>query len=82
VLAAVIGILALSAALAGFLFYRVEGWLRFVLFVAAACALFPDQFGLLGNHLQLFDLIGALLLLGAGLWNWKYSSSVALTKVG
>jgi TRAP-type uncharacterized transport system fused permease subunit len=82
VLAAVIGIVALSAALAGFLFYRVEGWLRLVLFVAAACALFPDQFGLLGNHLQLFDLIGALLLLGAGLLNWKHSSRVERTKVG
>ena len=71
VLAAVIGILALSSALAGFLFHRLNGWSRLVLFVAAACALFPDQFGLLGNHLQLFDIIGAVLLLGAGIWNWK-----------
>jgi TRAP-type uncharacterized transport system fused permease subunit len=82
VLAAVIGILALSAALAGFMFHRLEGWVRLILFLAAACALFPDQYDLLGKQLQLFDVIGALLWLGAGLWNWKYSSRVGRIKVG
>jgi TRAP-type uncharacterized transport system fused permease subunit len=82
VLAAIIGILALSAALAGFLFHRLDGWLRLVLFVAAACALFPDQFGLLGDQLQLFDVVGAALLLGVGLWNWKYSGRPMQSKVG
>lgn len=73
VLAAVIGILALSAALAGFLFHPLSVWLRLILFASAACALFPDQFDLLGDKIQLFDVIGAGLLLGACLWNWKSS---------
>ncbi len=73
VLAAVIGIVALASALAGFMFHRLEGWLRLVLFLAAACALFPDQFGLMGNQIQVFDVIGAALLLGTGIWNHKYS---------
>lgn len=77
VLAALIGILALSSALAGFLFHQLNGWLRLVLFMAAACALFPDQFDLFGNHLQLFDVIGAVLLLGVGLWNWKDPSTAS-----
>lgn len=71
VLAAVFGITALSSALAGFLFHRLSAGLRLVLFVAAACALFPDQFGLLGNQIQLLDLVGAALLFGVALWNWK-----------
>jgi len=73
VLAAVIGILALSAALAGFLFHPLSVWLRLILFASAASALFPDQFNLLGEKIQLFDVIGAGLLLGACLWNWKSS---------
>lgn len=73
VLAAVIGIVALSAALAGHLFHPLSVWARLLLYVAAACALFPDQFDLFGDRLQLFDVIGAALLLGVGLWNWKYS---------
>lgn len=74
VLAAVIGILALSAALAGFLFHPLSIGLRLVLFAAAACALFPDQFNLLGDKIQLFDVIGAALLLGVALWNRKYAA--------
>lgn len=72
VVAAILGIFALSSALAGFLFYRLSIWLRLVLFLAAACALFPDQFGLLGEQIQLFDLVGAILLLGVGIWNWNH----------
>lgn len=71
VLAAVFGITALSSALAGFLFHRLSVWLRLVLFVAAGCALFPDEFGLLGNRIQLLDLIGAALLFAVAVWNWK-----------
>jgi TRAP transporter 4TM/12TM fusion protein len=82
VLAAVLGIVALSSALAGFMFHPLGLWLRLVLFMAAACALFPDQFGLLGNQLQLFDVIGAVLLFGAGLWNWKYSIRAKPAEVG
>jgi TRAP-type uncharacterized transport system fused permease subunit len=81
VLAAVIGIVALSSALAGFLFCRLDGWSRLILYIAAACALFPDQFGLLGERLQLFDIIGAALLFGVGLWNWRYSSRVERSKL-
>lgn len=71
VLAAVIGILALASALAGFLFRPLSNGQRVVLFVAAACALFPDQFGLFGNRFQLFDVIGAVLLILVGFWNYR-----------
>ncbi|XZE22311.1 TRAP transporter permease [Pirellulaceae bacterium SH449] len=74
VLAAVIGILALASALAGFLFKPLSNGQRVLLFVAAACALFPDQFGLFGNRFQLFDGIGAGLLVVVGVWNYRSSS--------
>lgn len=69
VAAAVGGIIALAAAMAGFLF-GVLGWVpRIFLFVAASCALFPDQFGLLGNQIQLFDLIGFFILGAVAVWD-------------
>lgn len=77
VLAAVIGIVALSSALAGFLFHRLSIWPRATLFMAAACALFPDQFGLLGDQIQVFDLIGAVLLFGVGIWSWNQPRPVS-----
>jgi TRAP transporter 4TM/12TM fusion protein len=80
-LAAVLGIVALSSALAGYLFHRLDVWSRCVLFLAAACALFPDQFGLLGEQLQLFDVIGALLLFGTMAWSWKQAGGVTGAEV-
>ncbi|MBL8852673.1 MAG: TRAP transporter fused permease subunit [Planctomycetaceae bacterium] len=71
VVAAVLGILALSSAMSGFLFYRLTVGMRVLLFLAAASALFPDQFGLLGKHVQLFDLIGCALLGVTAVWNWR-----------
>ncbi|MEZ6150192.1 MAG: TRAP transporter fused permease subunit [Pirellulaceae bacterium] len=72
VLAAVIGVVALSSAMAGFLFHRLGIVSRILLYVAASCALFPDQFGIVGDRIQLFDVIGAALLLSVGIWNWKH----------
>lgn len=72
VVAAVIGVIALSSAMAGFLFHRLGIMSRALLYVAASCALFPDQFGLVGDRLQLFDVMGAALLLSVGIWNWKH----------
>lgn len=71
VIAAVIGVIALSSAMAGFLFHRLGIMSRVLLYVSASCALFPDQFGLVGDRLQLFDVIGAALLLSVGVWDWK-----------
>jgi TRAP transporter 4TM/12TM fusion protein len=71
VAAAVIGVVALSSAMAGFLFHRLGNASRVLLYIAASCALFPDQFGLVGDRLQLFDVIGAALLLSVGVWNWN-----------
>jgi TRAP-type uncharacterized transport system fused permease subunit len=73
VTAAVFGVTALASAIAGFLFHPLRLGARLLMFVAAACSLFPDQFGLLGERIQLFDVIGALLLVGVGLWNWRDS---------
>lgn len=72
VAAAVIGVLALSSAMAGFLFHRLGTMSRVLLYIAASCALFPDQFGLVGDRVQLFDVVGAALLLSVGIWNWKH----------
>lgn len=71
IVAAVLGIVSLSSAMSGFLFYRLTVPVRVLLFLAASSALFPDQFNLLGKHLQLFDLIGGALLATAAVWNWR-----------
>lgn len=81
VVAAVIGVTALSSAMASFLFHRLGTAARIVLYIAASCALFPDQFGLVGDRLQLFDVIGAALLLSVAVWNWKYPPAVSETSV-
>jgi TRAP-type uncharacterized transport system fused permease subunit len=70
VVAAVMGVTALSAAMAGFLFSYLTLMPRVLLFLAASCALFPDRFGIFGPQLQLFDVIGGLLLGGVAVWNW------------
>lgn len=72
VAAALVGIVALSSAMAGYLFGRLNWPLRALLFAAAACALFPDQFNLIGKHLQLFDLIGVSLLVLAGVISYMH----------
>lgn len=71
VTAAILGVTALASAIAGFLFHPLRLGARLLMFVAAACSLFPDQFGLLGERIQLFDVVGALLLVGVGIWNWR-----------
>jgi len=71
VVAAVMGVTALSAAMAGFLFSSLTLVPRVLLFLAASCALFPDRFGIFGPQLQLFDVIGGLLLGGVAVWNWR-----------
>jgi TRAP transporter 4TM/12TM fusion protein len=71
VVAAVMGVTALSAAMAGFLFSYLTLVPRVLLFLAASCALFPDRFGIFGPQLQLFDVIGGLLLGGVAVWNWR-----------
>ncbi len=72
VVAAIIGVTALSSAMAGFLFHPLGILSRIVMYIAASCALFPDQFGLVGERLQLFDVIGAVLLLSVAVMNWQY----------
>lgn len=62
VTAAVLGVLALSAAMAGYLFSPL-GWpMRLVLFAAAACSLYPDQSSMGASRISMIDLIGAALL--------------------
>ncbi len=62
-LAAVLGIVALAAAMSGFLFHPLSWIARTILYTAAFCALFPDSLNLLGDHIQLLDVIGGGLLL-------------------
>ncbi|MBX3420323.1 MAG: TRAP transporter fused permease subunit [Pirellulaceae bacterium] len=73
VTAAVLGILSLAGALSGYLFHPLKWPLRTLLFLAAACALFPDRFDLLGRYLQLFDIIGALLLASVAVISYSAS---------
>lgn len=77
VLAAVIGIVALAAALAGFFFAPLTVSLRITLFVAAAFALFPGQ---AGSQIPIFDIIGAAILIGVGFINNKQSGVPPVTE--
>lgn len=81
--AACVGIIALASAMAGFLFSPLNWPMRFVLFVAAACSLFPDRADLTPSRLSLIDLIGAALLLVAGVISYRTSTrSVAPETLG
>ena len=60
--AACLGIVALAAAIAGFLLSPLNWPLRLVLFAAAACSLYPDQSTLGPSRLSVIDLTGAILL--------------------
>ncbi len=61
--AAVVGVVSLAAAMAGFLFSPLNWPMRLVLLTAAACSLFPDDASLTPSRLSLIDLFGAVLLL-------------------
>jgi len=64
VAAAIIGITALAAGMAGFLGGRL-GWpARIACFTAAACALVPDQWGIAGTGFSFIDLAGLVILAG------------------
>ncbi len=77
IIAAVLGITALAAGMAGFLFAPLSMTWRIVLFIAAACALAPDQqFEMLGLPIAVFDVIGATLLcISAGV-SWSRRSAL------
>ena len=70
--AASLGILALAAGLAGFLFHRMGPALRMMSLLAAALILFPEQ-GIVvaGKQVPITDLAGAVLLVVVGFLNWK-----------
>lgn len=62
VTAAVLGILALAAAMAGYLLNPLGWGQRLLLFAAAACSLYPDTVAVLPGRLSLVDLAGAIVL--------------------
>jgi TRAP transporter 4TM/12TM fusion protein len=63
VTAACIGVVSLSAAMAGYLLSPL-GWMsRCVLLVAAACSLYPDQASIGASRISVVDLVGATLLM-------------------
>lgn len=72
--AASLGILALAAAMAGFLFHRLGWGLRSALFVAAASALFPDQWEVAGYRLPIFDMVGVSILAVVSAVSWRRRS--------
>jgi TRAP transporter 4TM/12TM fusion protein len=77
VLAAVIGIVALAAALAGFFFAPLTVSLRITLLVAAAFSLFP---GRAGTQIPILDIIGAAILIVVGFISMKQSGVSSFTK--
>jgi TRAP transporter 4TM/12TM fusion protein len=66
VAAAVVGIVALAAGMAGFLTARLSWFQRAACFLAAACALLPDRFSIAGTGFSLLDLAGLVILLVVG----------------
>jgi len=62
VAAAVVGIVALAAGLAGFLVAPLAWPGRAACFVAAACALVPDRLGIAGTGFSFVDLAGLAIL--------------------
>jgi TRAP transporter 4TM/12TM fusion protein len=64
VAAAVIGITALAAGMAGFLGGRLDWPARIACCAAAACALVPDQWGIAGTGFSFVDLAGLAILAG------------------
>ena len=67
VTAAVVGIVALAAGMAGYLNARLSWTLRIVCFASAACALAPDSLSLAGTGFSAVDLVGLAMLVGVAL---------------
>lgn len=62
--AAIVGIVALAAGMAGYLNARLSWPLRLVCFAAAACALAPDSLSIAGTGFSFIDLAGLGMLVG------------------
>lgn len=77
VAAAIVGITALAAGLAGFLTAPLSWPQRVCCFVAATCALVPDRWGIAGTGFSFVDLAGALLLLVVAIWSRRGGSGAA-----
>jgi len=76
VTAATLGVLALAAGMAGYLFSPL-GWpLRLLLFAAAACSLYPDQASLGASRISVIDLIGAVILVSVMVASYRASQRV------
>ena len=72
VLAATLGIIALAAAIAGFLFTPLAWRWRIALFAAAALLLYPDPPVEIGPiSIAIFDTLGALILMATAFLDWK-----------
>jgi TRAP transporter 4TM/12TM fusion protein len=69
VAAAVVGITALAAGMAGFFTARLSWPQRTCCFVAAALALAPDRWGIAGTGFSVVDLAGLGLLLAVAGWS-------------
>ncbi|WP_164101688.1 TRAP transporter permease [Candidatus Laterigemmans baculatus] len=69
--AAVLGILALAAGMAGFYFHRLGWGMRTALFIAAALALYPGQFEMSGYHVPISDIAGLSILAVVTSLSWR-----------
>lgn len=69
--AAVLGILALAAAMAGFYFHRLGWGLRITLFAAAALALYPGQLQISGYQVPVSDIAGLAILAVVTCISWR-----------
>ena len=72
VLAATLGIIALAAAIAGFLFTPLAWRWRIALFAAAALLPYPDPPVEIGPiSIAIFDTLGAVILIATAFLDWK-----------
>jgi TRAP-type uncharacterized transport system fused permease subunit len=77
VTAATLGVLALAAAMAGYLFSPL-GWpMRMLAFAAAACSLYPDQTSIGASRISFVDLIGAAILVFVMVASYRASKRLA-----
>lgn len=79
VTAATLGVLALAAGMAGYLFSPLNWPMRLLLFAAASCSLYPDQTSIGASRISFIDLIGAVILVGVMVVSYRASKTTAAT---
>ncbi|QDU60080.1 DctM-like transporter [Planctomycetes bacterium Pan216] len=79
-LVAILGVIPLAAAIAGYLFTNLSWWMRAGLLVSSAFALFPGQGITLGSlWLPVTDIIGIAIFMTLAIINWRAREPAEVT---